>query len=79
TPFTRRTWSYSAVKLLHSMTCFRRLRHGGDLVPLATALSNLIVNLSQRFDMSYLQQLPLRQLLRLTEQLRKQHGKPPHH
>nr|DAI76044.1 MAG TPA: hypothetical protein [Caudoviricetes sp.]DAI78336.1 MAG TPA: hypothetical protein [Caudoviricetes sp.] len=29
--------------------------------------------------MSYLQQLPLRQLLRLTEQLRKQHGKPPHH
>nr|DAL21424.1 MAG TPA_asm: hypothetical protein [Caudoviricetes sp.] len=48
-------------------------------MPLATALSSLIVNLSQRFDMSYLQQLPLRQLLRLTEQLRKQHGKPPHH
>jgi hypothetical protein len=39
-------------------------------MPLATALSNLIVNLSQRFDMSYLQQLPLRQLLSLTEQLR---------
>ncbi|MGE0969522.1 hypothetical protein ACQFN5_05970 [Klebsiella sp. WOUb02] len=48
------------------MTCFRRPRLGGDLVPLATALSNLIVNLSQRFDMSCLQQLPLRRLLRLT-------------
>ncbi|BBR57921.1 hypothetical protein WP7S18C02_34440 [Klebsiella sp. WP7-S18-CRE-02] len=47
-------------------------------MPLATALSNLIVNLSQRFDINYLQQLPLRQLLRLTDQLRKQHGKPPH-
>ncbi|HFS8942353.1 TPA: hypothetical protein ACH1TP_002893 [Enterobacter roggenkampii] len=47
-------------------------------MPLATALSNLIVNLSQRFDINYLQQLPLRQLLRLTEQLRKQNGKPPH-
>lgn len=48
-------------------------------MPLATALSNLIVNLSQRFEINYLQQLPLRQLLRLTEQLRKQNGKPPHH
>ncbi len=45
---------------------------------MATALSNLIVNLSQRFSVEYLQQMPLRHLLRITEQLRKQHGKPPH-
>nr|DAL30464.1 MAG TPA_asm: hypothetical protein [Caudoviricetes sp.] len=35
--------------------------------------------MSQRFDLPYLQQLPIRQLLRLTEQLRKQNVKPPHH
>ncbi|NCL83155.1 hypothetical protein EK468_22010 [Citrobacter braakii] len=61
------------------MTYWRRPASGGDLMPLATALSSLIVNLSQRFDINYMQQLPLRQLLRLTDQLRKQHGKPPNH
>ncbi|HBY9746489.1 TPA: hypothetical protein MJA79_15490 [Klebsiella pneumoniae] len=61
------------------MTYSRRQQIGGELTPLATAFSNLLVNLSQRFDMPYLQQLPIRQLLRLTEQLRKQNVKPPHH
>lgn len=50
---------------------------GGELMPLATALSNLLVNLSARFSVSYLEQLPLRQLFRITAQLRKQHGKAP--
>lgn len=78
-PSILRIWSYSQKKRVQWMTYWRRPASGGDLMPLATALSSLIVNLSQRFDINHLQQLPLRQLLRLTDQLRKQHGKPPHH
>ncbi|MGG5041110.1 hypothetical protein, partial [Escherichia coli] len=43
-------------------------------MPLAAALMNLLVNLSQRFSIQYLEQLPLRQLFRLIKHLEKQHG-----
>lgn len=46
----------------------------GELMPLAAALMNLLVSLSQRFSIQYLEQLPLRQLFRLIKQLEKQHG-----
>ncbi|KFB90662.1 hypothetical protein GTGU_04819, partial [Trabulsiella guamensis ATCC 49490] len=52
---------------------------GGDLMPLAAALNQLLINLSSRFDAGRLEQLPLRRLLALVRQLRKQHGKPPEH
>ncbi|EJL11132.1 hypothetical protein SSMOSELEY_5253 [Shigella sonnei str. Moseley] len=35
---------------------------------------NLLVNLSSRFSIQYLEQLPLRQLFRLIKQLEKQYG-----
>ncbi len=47
------------------------------MMPMAAALTNLLVNLSGRFSLSYLEQLPLRQLFRITAQLRKQNGKAP--
>lgn len=43
-------------------------------MPLAAALMNLLVNLSQRFSIQYTEQLSLRQLFRLIKQLEKQHG-----
>ncbi|MEG0100201.1 MAG: hypothetical protein RR750_12630 [Citrobacter sp.] len=49
------------------------------MMPLAAALNNLLINLSQRFDIQYLQQLPMRRLLHLLKQLEKQHGKSPQH
>ncbi|ENU3090724.1 hypothetical protein ACE4MG_005714, partial [Escherichia coli] len=61
-------------KLLRWMKCLRRWQRGGELMPLAAALMNLLVNLSQRFSIQYLEQLPLRQLFRLIKQLEKQHG-----
>ncbi|HCL6740972.1 TPA: hypothetical protein N2R10_005768, partial [Citrobacter freundii] len=52
---------------------------GGDMVPMAAALNLLLINLSQRFDVNRLEQLPLRQLLIQVRQLRKQYDKPPKH
>jgi hypothetical protein len=48
-------------------------------MPLAAALNNLLINLSQRFDANRLEQLPLRQLFILTRQLRKQYDKSAKH
>jgi hypothetical protein len=44
-------------------------------MPLAAALTHLLINLSQRFDIQRLGQLPLRQLLTLVRQLEKQYGR----
>ncbi|HCA7356762.1 TPA: hypothetical protein NV424_001889 [Citrobacter freundii] len=49
------------------------------MMPLAAALNDLLINLSQRFDIQYLQQLPVRRLLRLLKQLEKQHGRKTQH
>lgn len=48
-------------------------------MPLAAALSNLLINLSARFDADRLEQLPLRQLFTQVRRLRKQHDKPSEH
>lgn len=61
------------------MTCWGRLPNGGDMMPMAAALNLLLINLSQRFDVNRLEQLPLRQLLIQVRQLRKQYDKPPKH
>ncbi|VEB83046.1 Uncharacterised protein [Citrobacter koseri] len=46
----------------------REVAERGELMPLAAALTHLLINLSQRFDIQRLGQLPLRQLLTLVRQ-----------